>query len=249
MNTIVPHNHNFAIDQCIEAAWKPLDEATDWDSVIANAATLDADLLTAELIAGQPYPRNELTALRVFRLQTKTRIAIRYKRGLPQNAGFTCGFCGSRPAHAGRGLKSCLYCAESDYLIPQPWSPGDSSIKVRFDVASQTWGIAFVQRGSRTYSGAIIVNRFPNYKDAVLACNAPDRFVQIFNHVCEAGFQADEGTVFPIGRLFAQDLPMSPQQWREFCDGNFRSAQTSESEPYSWELRRTCEEYFRERRH
>lgn len=244
---LVPHNATFALDQCIDAAWRPLDEPTDWDAVIASAGDIDTDALTRELRAGQPYAKNDLNTLRVFRLQTRIRIGLRCARNLPQYANTTCGYCGSRKASPVRlqYRDCCLHCAEWDLLVPQATGGRDWN-QVMFDVASQSWGIAYVSDRDREKTAAIIVNRFPNYRAAVVACAAIDRFISLYNRVCGAGFEADPDSIVEIGDLFRQQLPMDPEQWRAYCTQSFRSVQTTESEPYAWELKRTVEDFYRE---
>jgi hypothetical protein len=251
-NSVVPRNSAFALDQCIAAAWKPLDIPTDWDAVIANAGDLDVEAMTAELKAGEPWPNNELNKLRVFRLQTKILIGLRHTRGLPQYSEHVCPDCGTRKAYPVRmGWRSyCLPCVEAPYLIPFS-NRYRTSTRPMFDTTTNRWGIAYIREetshdGGKT--GAIIVSGFENREEAVIADAAPFRFWQLFNRVVPAGQQCDWGTVFPVGDLFRQRLPMTPDGWRAWLEGNMRQAQTEESEPFEGVIRDVAKEYFRERR-
>lgn len=251
-NKVVPRNSAFALDQCVDAAFRPLDIPTDWDAVIANAGELDADAMTAELKAGEPWANNELNRLRVFRLQTKTLIALRHARGLPQYSEHVCPDCGTRKCYAVRmGWRSyCLPCHEAPLLIPCS-DRYRTSTRPMFDTAANRWGIAYIHEESSHnggYTGAIIVSGFENREEAVIADAAPHRFWQLFNRVCGAGYQCDWGTIFPVGELFKQRLPMTPAEWRAWLEGNMRKAETEESEPFAGVIRDVAKEYFKERR-
>lgn len=253
MSEIVTRNAAFAMAQCIAAAWKPLDDvATDWNAVISAAADLDPDAIEAELMAGSPYDRNELNALRIFRMQTKLRIALRCKAGRPQYAGHKCGTCGSRPASPVNISwdSQCLYCEEADYLVPEVrrWGYREAHTFVAFDTTAGAWGIAFQNSGDREYTAAVVVSGYASFEEALIAERAPRRFQQLYNRVCGAGFEADWSTILPIGELFSSNLPFGPDQWRSFCEANFRKVQIEESEPFANTVSSVCSDYF-SRRH
>ena len=253
MSAVVPHNHDFAREQCIDAAFKPIDAATDWDAVRADVASLNLEGLTAELLAGQPYENNDVNALKVFRLHTRIRMAHRYRRGLPQEAAHTCAVCGSRKSDPVLGqdwkVGVCLHCAEEAFLVPEEHARyGEPALMVAYDTSNSTWGIAFATEEERQKSAGIIVTGYPNREEAVLACAAPDRFVSIFNQVCAAGHEVNSSEVLPYGELFSENLPMNPEQWRVFVSAKMRAATTELSEPYGSEIKEAIGDYFSAKR-
>lgn len=253
---LVPHNHDFARDQCIKAAFALLDTPTDWDSVIANAHTLHVDDLTAELKAGEPYDDNEVNRLKIFRLQTRIRIGLRNTKGRSQYASYLCGRCGTRradPVLSESWRATCLCCAEHDLLMGanhRPYHSYYSSWHVGFDPASKTWGIAYESAGENHRDErmvAFVVTGYDSHDHAMLDCTAPDRFANVFNSICAAGLEIDAGEIRPIGELFKLQLPLGPVGWRDFLVEHMRSATPGEATPYEHNIESSIRSYFRKR--
>ncbi len=251
MNTLVPRDHDFAREQCINAAFLPLGEPTDWDAVIAHAADLDVDALTAELRSGEPYADTALNRLTVFRLNTKIRIALRHAKHRPQYGTAICSSCGARHTDpvlsASWAVGRCVYCEESSHLIYSQrgldWGGG---LRLAFDTSNNTWGIAYTSTSDRdSYRAGIVVTGYPSRVDAYVALQASDYFISLYNQSCKEGTEVSADEVLPIGKLFSLDLPLSPSGWRAFLTECMRSAGTQNSEPYSRAVTDTIREYFR----
>jgi hypothetical protein len=246
--SLVPHDKEFAREQCIAAAFAPAGELTDWDAVVAQASDLDPDQLSSELKAGEPYASDEIAKLTVFRLQTKVRIALRCRRGLPQFSDAICGTCGKRQADPVLSFRNswdmhvCLWCEEEAQLFERSFH--GPAIAVSYDLENGCWGISYVSQGGDQAQIAIIVTGYPERQAAQLACSAPVRFATLFNRVCPAGLEASASDLVPSGELFALDLPLSPSGWRRFLENQMRLATPCEATPYAHEIGRAIDAYF-----
>ena len=252
MSSIVPHNHDFAREQCIETAFRPFGAVTDWDAVIADAGTLDSGALTEDLRAGMPYDNNETNQLLVFRMQSKIRIALRHKQGLPQYAKHICASCGTRKSDPVLGsdwkVGLCIHCAEeATFYGHYKYSRHDETgLFVAFDITTGSWGIAYEHEPDRERKmGGIIVSGFANRKEAVLYQFAPVRFAQVFNRVCKSGCEVDVADVVSPSLLFQKSLPMNPEQWKAFLSENMRNATPESLEPYHWEIRHAVDGFYK----
>ncbi|WP_415907091.1 hypothetical protein [Oleiharenicola sp. Vm1] len=246
---IVPHDHAFGRDQAIDAAFQPLDAPTDWDAVIRDAAQINPEALIAELRAGEPYAVNELNVLKTWRLNTKIRIAHRYRRGLPQHDKHTCASCGVRASvptiTREWRVGQCLHCEEMPMLFPAE-RMDRGPLFVAWDSASGTWGLAW-QRGGvgdRDKTAAVVVIGFGSYWDAYASLIAPMRFATIYSRACPPGTSVDAGALTPAGELFQQTLPLTPERWVAFCREQMKKATPEGVEPYDWEIRQACDSFF-----
>lgn len=244
MTALTLHSGKFALDQLIAAAWLPLDQPTDWDQVLREAHSLDAETLTRELRSGEPYVRTDEAELKVWRLQTRIRIALRHRKRLPQERPLTCSGCGTRRSDAVE--RSCLYCAEACKLIP--WHRYDSGFFVAFDTITGSWGIGFQQERRDSSAAAIVVSGFAAQQEAILANGAPARFVDLMNRILSAGKEVDLDSVLPIGEFFQLALPLNPKQWRDFLNANFRRVETTDETPYASDMAYAAKEFFTTKR-
>lgn len=251
--SIVPHNHDFARAQCIDAAFTLLDSPTDWDTVISNAAELNPAELTAELIAGQPYEDHDLNRLKIFRLQTRVRIGLRHARGLHQYASYNCGRCGTRkadPVLSRSWSSTCVHCAEHDLLLGEHHMHY-TNWHVGFDPATKSWGIAYQSSTDDRhdeYMAAFVVTGYETYDDAAIAQTAASRFAKVFNHVCPPGLEIEPQAVRPVGELFKLQLPLDPPGWRDFLTTHMRLATPTEEAPYEREIDNAIRAFF-EKKH
>lgn len=245
---IVAHDHDFGRDQAIAAAFQPLDAPTDWDEVIRGAAQINPEALIAELRAGEPYAVNELNRLKTWRLNTKIRIAHRYRRGLSQHDKHTCASCGVRLSvpviTRDWRVGQCLHCEEMPLLFPVD-RMDRGPLFVAWDSASNTWGLAWQRdTGHSEKSAAVVVIGFDNYWSAYASLIAPMRFATIYSRACPPGTSVDVGALTPAGELFRLSLPLTPERWVEFCREQMRKATPEGVEPYSWQIREACESFF-----
>ena len=245
---IVPHNHDFAREQCIAASFEPVGPATDWDSVIAGAADIDTSALIQELRAGEPFDDNETNRLFVFRLQTKIRIAARHAKGMPQYAKHTCGLCGTRKADPATTCEHqvgcCVHCAEGQRMLVRGMR--NDPLRVSFHTGTGTWGIAYTTSDDNQKSAGIIVIGYPTCEQAQIAMIAPRRFTELFNRGCAEGLEVDEDDIVPTGDLFRANLPFNPEQWRGFLSANMRLATPQEALPYASEIREAVSAFFKQ---
>lgn len=245
---IVPHNHDFAREQCIAASFEPLGPATDWDAVIAAAGDLNVSALTQELRNGEPFDDNESNRLFVFQQQTKIRIAARHAQGLPQYARHTCGVCGTRKADPGTSqdyqVGRCVHCAEAEHTIARGMRC--EPLRVSFHTSTGTWGIAYTTDDDNQKAAGIIVIGYASAEQAQLAMIAPRRFTELFNRGCAEGLEVDEDDIVPTGELFRANLPFNPEQWRSFVSANMRLATPQEALPYSSEIKEAVTSFFQQ---
>jgi len=247
MNGLVPHNHDFAREQCIDAAFQPLDKPTEWDAVIAGADSLDSEALIAELKADEPYDNHSNNALLVFRRQTRIRIALRAKAKLPQYGSNICSQCGTRTADPVLSkswmVGKCIHCEEQDYLLP-----GDlmGELFPAYDTPTRSWGLAYRHDPDRDHKvAAIVVSGYKTYLEALIDAKAPVRFAEIFNQQCEEGCGVDARDALSKGALFELNLPIAPDQFRGFLAANMRRVAPEKTEPYSGDIRSVTSEFFK----
>lgn len=252
MTQLVSHDHDFAREQAIRAAFVPLDVLTDWNAVIADAANINPEELIAELRAGEPYDKNELNELKVWRANQRVRIAHRYRKGLPQYGDMTCATCGVHkvnPASGGHSaVGECLYCRELELLTPgESWY--ERPFFVAFDSISNTWGIAWKRedrQSSRAGSkqAAIIVCGYANSFDANIAAMAPARFTQIYDRTTAPGQGVFVDDVVDTGALFRLQLPLSPEGWEAYLREQMTKVTPQETAPYESTLKDAASKFF-----